>query len=149
MPATPATAKRVKQFRAEANCSAEWPSPVVATYLMDEAVAREIVELSGIVRAHDLLKIEKQHARVEYHLLDPGEDYPMLSGVPRSREPLKIECPTLNVSDTEFWVAARMKNHPAELWTEAMPVSELAEEFGIDYLPVKDQEMESLPSAIR
>ncbi|WP_295002366.1 hypothetical protein [uncultured Dechloromonas sp.] len=102
--------------------------PDCVTFCIDDESALEILRLSALVKTHGLYKVEKFDFRAHYTRTaeaNPGE----ANGGQASQ--FVTEADRLNVSDTEFWFSAYLKHTDVVLNSEAQPIADLKESFGL------------------
>lgn len=122
-----------KNYRTDVRTDSEYGKiPEVAVLQIDEAAAKEIVALAGLVNKHGLHKVEKFDWRVNYYSHDPEED-PEAASEAGDENVVATECDCLSVSDTDFWYSAYLKHSSVEILTEHLSIHDLASHFGIEF----------------
>jgi len=103
--------------------------PSVAVFSISEETAHEIVELSTLVKSHELHKVEKFDYRADFLKFDP-ETQPAEAKKAGKGNEVSTEGNCLNVSGTEFWFTATLKEADIEVSTALQPIADLMSHFG-------------------
>lgn len=98
--------------------------PEIAVYVIDEATARQIVNLAKLVKEQDLYKVEKFDYRVTYYKED-GEALRVEDEEPTDGD-------TMNVTEDHFWFVGYLKHTSTEVRTDRVRIDELVKHFALD-----------------
>jgi hypothetical protein len=117
-----------KSYRTKVRSDADYDElPNVATFVIDEATAKEIIRLSAMVKANSLYKVEKFDYRVSFIKQDEDEPNEQVE-----QAELGTDADCLKVSETEFWFSAYLKHTNVEVLTERQRIADLATHFGLE-----------------
>ncbi|WP_377806717.1 hypothetical protein [Azospirillum sp. A29] len=130
-----------KTYTAECSASSEYSTiPAVVVFSIDEAKAREIIRLAGLVKEHDLLRVKKFDYDAVWLNTEPApsdEDAEDCDEEPSEidDDDVSTECDCLNVSEDSFWFSCILKHTDTEVCGAHQSVRELAEHFGLEFGP--------------
>lgn len=129
--ATPAVSS--KTYRVDVTGGGELDkSPRRAIFEVSEESARNIIELSAVVRVNDLYRVEKYDCRAQYLQYDPETD-PEDALDAGEENAVRSECDVLVVTDDAFFFKAYVKHTDAAVECEAQSIAELAAHFAIPF----------------
>ena len=121
-----------KTYRTEVHSDSDYDDiPTLVEFSIDEATAKEIIQLAGLVKARGLYKVDKFDRRATYLRYDPDQD-PESAAAAGEDNDVRIEADVLSVSDTDFWFSAYVKHTDVEVRTERQRIDELAAHFGLE-----------------
>lgn len=119
-----------KHYRSRVRSDDEGDLPNLVEFSIDEGTARNIVFWSQLIRREDLHKIERFDYRATYRKgSDETEDDDEQSE--EDGNIVSTDCDCLNVTGTEFWFSAYLKNDNLEVLSERQNIAELAAFFGL------------------
>ena len=110
--------------------------PVQAKIEVSAWLAKEILDLQALVLKHGLYKVEKFDYSVDFFSTsideeEDGEDVEVVEDGD-DRDPVSLQCSSLNVSSDTFWFSATEKNGTEEFRTEDQSIAEMANHFGLE-----------------
>ncbi|TBR77017.1 MAG: hypothetical protein EPN64_04660 [Burkholderiaceae bacterium] len=105
-------------------------SPSVAVFQVDEALARDIIRFSSLVKAENVYKIERFDCHADFLRYDPetNREEALEAGEKNS---VRTECDVLVVTGEDFFFRAYVKHTDVEIECEGQPISALAQHFGL------------------
>lgn len=129
-----------KTYTAECSSSNEHAAiPAVVAFSIDEAKAREIIKLAGLVKEHDLLRVKKFDYAADWLKTDPAESDEDAEDSDETSDDdddgPRTECDCLNVSEDGFWFSCILKHTDTEVCGAQQSIQELAEHFGLKISP--------------
>ena len=124
---------KAKAYKVKCHCSNEYAEcPSVATFEVDEKLAKEIGRLAQIVKDNDLHTVEKYCYRATWHWIDL-DDFEGLEGADEKENlnTMRSECDILCISNDEFWFRCYQKHHDDLITTEGQSIVDLLKHFEI------------------
>ncbi|KAH0435496.1 hypothetical protein [Paraburkholderia fungorum] len=127
----PLSTKEPKVYRVEVRGGGDLDNtPGIAVFQVSEESARNIVKLSGVVKANDLYKVERFDYRADFLQYDP-EVNPDDAEEAGEENSVRTDCDVLVVTDAEFFFRAYVKHTDVSVECEAQSIAALAAHFGI------------------
>lgn len=113
--------------------------PEACAIRISMATAQEIVRLSQLVEQEKLFKVERLERLAQFIKHDPNEN--LEEAIAAGHDNLcSTDADCLNVSATEWWVSAYLKDSDAQVLSSRFSVAELKVDFGLDGHPVADSD---------
>jgi hypothetical protein len=120
-----------KQYRTVVCTNGDYDDlPEIVEFDIDAATAHEIVKLSALVKANDLVAVQKSDRRARYYQYDPVENPEQAQEAGEDNE-VRTSADCLNVNDEDFWFSAYLKHADIELLSERRCIAHLIGCFGI------------------
>lgn len=103
-------------------------TPDFASFCIDLAAARGIINLASLVRENGLHKVETFDSTASFHQYAPGTEEAEEIGA-ENDVLLKAGC--LNVDVSSFWFSGFVKHTDIEVVSTRLPIAELTSHFGL------------------
>lgn len=125
----------------EVHVSGDYQGPEIAEVEITDALVARIRQLAEAARSLKVFKISEFDFTPAFFLRDyeaeaDGDGDEMICRTPESEdedESCRVECCTLNVSDTSFFWSGLVKNSDIRWETDLISLSELDEEFSLQW----------------